>query len=361
MTAKFSVVIPLYNKESEISRCLRSVLAQTTKSIEVIVVNDGSTDGGARIVEDFCGQDARVHLHYQSNQGLAGARNQGVLLARSLWVAFIDADDEWMPDHLEKVSQVIEENANAGCVFTAFWVDRGDGWRRPVRVPKRMLDSSSDIIKNYYALPDGRVLPSATAIRKDVFELAGKYHKMFGEDIDLNIRVAAYTSIAYVNSPTAIWHVGASNRMCVQQKQERVPYTPGSLCLSLDMIVNNADITSEKKSRAQRYVQRREQKAIVETCLLGDKVQAVRLYDWWKDRFGESSVLLELLILSPQFIVMAIGWLRAKIRRSLSILNYVLAIPESKVAFERSRDQKYLQSLHKSEKAEHKVFNLRQK
>lgn len=96
-----SVVIPLYNKEKQIRRALKSVLNQTFDRFEVIVVDDGSTDLGIEVVRRF--SDKRIKVLKQENRGVSAARNLGILNARNELVAFLDADDEWYPDHLESL------------------------------------------------------------------------------------------------------------------------------------------------------------------------------------------------------------------------------------------------------------------
>src|SRR4051812_43314767 len=111
-----SVVIPLYHKAPYIDRCLDSVAAQTVTGYEVIVVDDGSTDGGLDLVR--ARRDPRLRAFSQAHAGEGAARNRGVAMARADWVAFLDADDEWMPGFLEATLQQVAAHPSVVCVFT---------------------------------------------------------------------------------------------------------------------------------------------------------------------------------------------------------------------------------------------------
>lgn len=119
-TPVISVVIPLYNKGPYISRALNSVLDQTFQDFEVIVVDDGSTDEGAEIVRGF--DDSRIRLIRQGNRGVSAARNRGIETARAELVAFLDADDAWMPGFLETIISLREHYPDAGLYGTAYEV-----------------------------------------------------------------------------------------------------------------------------------------------------------------------------------------------------------------------------------------------
>ena len=88
-----SIVVPLYNKENEIRRCLNSLIEQSVSNIEIIVVDDGSKDGSADVVREYTDNDPRVHLIVQKNQGPGAARNTGVKASKGKYIGFVDCDD----------------------------------------------------------------------------------------------------------------------------------------------------------------------------------------------------------------------------------------------------------------------------
>lgn len=96
-----SIVIPLYNKEKQIAHTLQSVFAQTFQDFEIVIVDDGSTDNSVMEVKKF--DDPRVLLIQQSNAGVSAARNRGIEEANGELIAFLDADDEWMPEFLQTI------------------------------------------------------------------------------------------------------------------------------------------------------------------------------------------------------------------------------------------------------------------
>lgn len=113
-----SVVIPLYNKEASIAQSLKSVLSQEYDDYEVVIVDDGSTDGSVGVVEAM--NDPHIRLIKQENGGPSKARNTGVKNAKGEWIYFIDADDELLPGALEFFAQNIEKHKNVDI----FWVKR---------------------------------------------------------------------------------------------------------------------------------------------------------------------------------------------------------------------------------------------
>lgn len=205
MTTNFSlvsVIIPAYNAEAFVKRTLQSVLSQTYKNIEVLVVDDGSQDKTAEIVESFAEKDSRVILLKQKNAGVAAARNLAIEKSRGEYIAPIDADDIWYPQKLEKQVQcMLEADLSVGLVYAwSVFIDEEDiitgeynsncYWNSP-RIEGEIYPAMlySNFIKN----------SSAPLIRRACFEKIGGYNCQFKEedaqgceDWDIYLRIAEY-------------------------------------------------------------------------------------------------------------------------------------------------------------------------
>lgn len=138
-----SVIIPLYNKEHIIEKCLRSVLSQDYDNFEVVIVNDGSTDRSAEIVKGI--DDSRVRLIEQVNGGPSKARNTGVRNAKGEWVVFLDADDEFMYGALSVFGDLIEKYISADFLTCSYYVRTAGG----TMIPHEMHDE--DVKNNFKA------------------------------------------------------------------------------------------------------------------------------------------------------------------------------------------------------------------
>lgn len=136
-----SIITPCYNGEKYIRQTIESVLAQTYPSWEMIIVDDGSTDGSAALVREYTGKDSRIVFLQQQNAGSAAARNNGIRSARGQYIALLDADDLWDAEFLEKQLAFMKENG-AGCVYCAYRCIDGDSREilRPVAVKSRVTE-----------------------------------------------------------------------------------------------------------------------------------------------------------------------------------------------------------------------------
>lgn len=119
---KFSVIIPLYNKAPYVAKAIRSVVEQSYKDYELIVVDDGSKDDSAEIASEAIEGCANCRLIKQENAGVSMARNNGVAVSQGLYLCFLDADDWWEPAFLEEMSKLIAEFPEAGIYGTNYTI-----------------------------------------------------------------------------------------------------------------------------------------------------------------------------------------------------------------------------------------------
>ncbi|MCT9078927.1 glycosyltransferase family 2 protein [Streptomyces fulvoviolaceus] len=195
-----SVIIPLYNTEKHIEACLASVLSQTHRELDVIVVDDGSTDGGAAIAESIA--DERIRVDRGPNRGGAAARNHGLDLAKGEIVAFLDADDLWYPDKLSEQISVLQSDRDVVAVGAIFQYLSGDGRRLLSQIGQDARDAGSR-----ERLKRGQLAPfpinSCLIAWADTVRAAGGYDESLPvvEDIDLLSRLALAGSVATVMRP----------------------------------------------------------------------------------------------------------------------------------------------------------------
>ncbi|MCA9315278.1 MAG: glycosyltransferase family 2 protein [Planctomycetes bacterium] len=163
--ALVSVVVPVYNRPTLVQEAIRSVLEQTEPRFEIVVVDDGSTDGTADVVEAHFGHDPRLRVVRQPNGGTAAARNRGIDEARAPWIAFLDDDDVWLPGYLEGQLRVAAENPDASAVLCDARFE-GSWERKAPTVFSRRSWKTPDSLE---AMLDGAWgLPSSLMIRTDV-------------------------------------------------------------------------------------------------------------------------------------------------------------------------------------------------
>ena len=213
-----SIVIPLYNKERHIARAIQSVLNQTYGDFELIVVNDGSTDGSAEVVKSFTDPRIRmVHREHINSWGGHAARNLGIDEARADLIAFLDADDEWMPEHLATIKRLAEKYPECGAYATAYKsVSKGG---RIITNPYYGIPEPpwEGVIPNYLHSRVGSFLvhTSSVAIKKDVFSQVGVFPEgeRRGGDDDMFIRVALRYDIAFSHYLGLIYYCDADNRI----------------------------------------------------------------------------------------------------------------------------------------------------
>lgn len=217
-----SVIIPLYNKAPYIQRALYSVFAQTFHDFELIVVDDGSTDGGGDIVA--CCDDPRVRLIRQENAGPGAARNRGLDEAQGELVAFLDADDEWLPEFLARTSEYLQSHANVATISMGY-LDAG----QEAGVVEAMWDTRGITDGRYRVGQEGRsaqfavwllayMAPWSAVSRKSVVMHYGGYFDkwkcLYAEDTYLWLQVLLNETVAVSREPLVIFHSETSELSC---------------------------------------------------------------------------------------------------------------------------------------------------
>ncbi len=196
----FSVVIPLYNKAPYVTKAVQSVLAQTVRDVEVLIVNDGSTDISIDKIGEFT--DNRLRIIHQANAGVSAARNTGVQQARFDYVAFLDADDWWDEHFLEDMQTLIGQFPEAGLYGSSYYVVKNHGYT-PAQIGVTH-DFSAGYIDYFGVYARTFWVPincSFVVVKKSVFieENGFRVALKFGEDLDLWIRIALKHKVGYVN------------------------------------------------------------------------------------------------------------------------------------------------------------------
>jgi glycosyltransferase involved in cell wall biosynthesis len=199
MTPTVSIIIPCYNQARYLPLSIRSVQAQSRPDWEIVLVNDGSTDDTATIAAQFT--DARIHYIYQTNQGLSAARNTGIHAAQGRYLAFLDSDDEWEPEFLEKCVQALESNPNLAGVYTRnIFIDQ-DGQVLP-HIGGEMVAPAAfrtRTLEGGYFPPNAVLVVTAIVREMGLFDVALTSE----EDWDLWLRISERYTMQAIAQPLA--------------------------------------------------------------------------------------------------------------------------------------------------------------
>ena len=193
--AFLSIIIPTFNRCELLYRALNSVFKQTYSDYEVIVIDDGSTDGTAEMLQKSFTQ---VRYVFQSNKGVSAARNKGLALAQGRWIAFLDSDDEWLPQKLEKQISLLKAKSDYKiCHTEEIWVRNG------IRVNQMKKHRKTGGWIFPHCLPLCAMSPSSILIHRSVFDSIGNFDTSLPacEDYDLWLRITAKYPVLYMEEP----------------------------------------------------------------------------------------------------------------------------------------------------------------
>ena len=217
-----TVVIPLYNKTDCIATALNSVLAQTYQDFEVVVVDDGSSDGGASVVERYT--DPRIRLIRQANAGVSAARNRGIEEAKGEYVAFLDADDEWLPEFLAEIVALQKEFPDCKAQATTY-VQCQNGVKKNIILNRLPFTGEHGVLTNYFEVAthsNPPVCSICVCIERMLLQELGGFPLGIksGEDLLTWARIATRTHWAYSLKPYAIFNMEGYNK---NERPKRIP------------------------------------------------------------------------------------------------------------------------------------------
>lgn len=273
-----SVVIPLYNKESQINQTIQSVLRQSFQDFEIVVVDDGSTDNSVSEVKRF--NDPRIRIISQTNAGVSAARNRGIAEAKGEFIALLDGDDEWKPDYLATQYALTEKYPECDVFATDYEFRSSDGEVSPTIINRLHFNSEDGILTNYFEVATHSHPPICSIsimTRKGIFESIGGFPLGIrsGEDLLTWARIACRYKIAYYRKPLAVFNVEGYN---VQEKPKREPAEKDTVGESLLALLKEHNIPQLRsyisqwhKMRSSVYMRLRMRRKSIREALTGLK------------------------------------------------------------------------------------------
>ena len=244
---KVSVIIPTYNRLPMLKEAVDSVLAQDFEDVELIVVDDGSTDATAEEIKRY-GERVRLLQHFK-NRGVSAARNRGILHARGKYLAFLDSDDLWVKGKLKIQVAFLDDNPHYPLCYTdEIWIRRG----RRVNPKFKHSKYSGWIFEK--CLPLCIISPSSAMMRKTLFSKAGLFDEALPvcEDYDFWLRVSARFPIFFINRKLIIKRGGHPDQLS-QRSWGNDRYR----VIALEKLLSEPSITPEERERVLEEMKRK--------------------------------------------------------------------------------------------------------
>ena len=254
MKHKVSIIMAVLNGERYIDQALHSILAQTYKDYELVVVNDGSTDGTPEHVKAFLDRiDIKV-VHHLVRRGIAVSVNDGIRAASGEYVTFLDHDDVWLPQMLETLTGYLEQHADVGMVHSDFQTIDPDGniIEESVAQCRERRRPSGDVFRELFL--DSFISANSVLIRKECFDRLGGYDEaLLWGDYHMWLRIARHYRIDYVPK------VLAQYRQHTSQGTRSLPtLAPGEDPIALSAIKNIVEIYPEvRQELGEKTIRRR--------------------------------------------------------------------------------------------------------
>ena len=280
MTPRFSIIVPLYNKAPYIQKALESIVAQTYRDFELIIVDDGSTDNSAVICEEYLNSFTRSLVHSfirQTNFGVAAARNRGVAESHGEYVCFLDADDWWEPTFLEEMDKLITEYPDAG-IYASNYIYYKPGKTHVALNLQRGYMNYPEAYLQSGAMP---VTSITTCMPRKVFDEMGGFPAgiKLGEDFLLWAKTALHYKVAFCEKPLAYYN----NDIPATMRATRNLHAPEH-----HMLFNLQPIEAEIECHVESV------KCKDEWNKLLDKLRISGLMDYWMDERYHAVAAVEL-------------------------------------------------------------------
>ena len=281
-----SVIIPTYNRARLVTQAIDSVLAQTYKDYEIIVVDDGSTDGTRQALEPY--QD-RIRYIYQENRGAAAARNLGIKSSNGKWVAFLDSDDRWLPEKLAYQMDCLTKSGTEVCFTNILYEREPDEQTSLVAAERKemryklydeplemVLDRS---IKNYV---------QSMLVKRSLFDRVGYYDErlQIADDTRMIFGLALETTFAYITTPLTIISRSAERKGLISNRLNSVKIR------TREGITILSDVYFRCEQKEGRIIRRLRQTlgsflaTMAEVCCVEKNMYAARRYAFDGLRFG---------------------------------------------------------------------------
>jgi glycosyltransferase involved in cell wall biosynthesis len=204
-----SIIIPTFNRSTFLLRAIKSVLNQSYKNFELIVVDDGSTDDTEILLQDLI-TNKSIHYYKKSNGGVASARNFGAIKALGHWYAFLDSDDEWLPNKLQDQLSFLLNNSHLNIVYgEEIWMRNG------VRVNQKKHHKKSGGHIFEKCLEQCLIAPSSVLLTKKLFEEKKGFDESFiiCEDYDLWLKISSSHEIGFIEQPLIVKYGGHEDQL----------------------------------------------------------------------------------------------------------------------------------------------------
>lgn len=312
---KFSVIIPLYNKELYIKNTINCVLTQTITDLELIVVDDGSTDNSQTVVKDI--KDSRIKLIQQSNAGVSAARNHGIREAVGEYICFLDADDFWTKDFLEIAESLFVKFPEAGMVCPSYQVAYRDKIVHPVW---KSVDTEKDgYVVDFYEMATASFWicnSSCAVVRREVVWKMDHWFpekETVCEDFDFWIRLGTLYKVAHSNKVCATYQ-RTTETNARKTHIHKIVYS-SSYMKTLDSFLSNDSLTKEQRNWVKEIKDRRMVPFIFSLLLAGEKQRAEKELNEWKPckAYKKYKVCLRVGCYAPNGVLKVIQSIRIKV------------------------------------------------